>query len=39
MEKWGDHQNRKFFVNKFVEALIPFNEGNQGLLNLHVPLW
>ena len=39
MEKWGNHQNKKLFVNNSVEALIPFNEGHQGLLKLHVLLW
>ena len=38
MEKWGDHQNKKFFGNNSVEALIPFNEGHQDLLKLHVLL-
>ena len=38
MEKWGDHQNKIFFVNDSVETLTSFNEGHQGLLELHVPL-
>ena len=37
-EKWGNHQKKKFFVNNFIEAIILFNEENQGLLKLHVPL-
>ena len=37
-EKWGDDQNKKFFVNNSVEALILFKEGHQGLLKLCVPL-
>ena len=36
--KWVDHQKKKFFMNNSVEALIPFNEGYQGPLKLHVPL-
>ena len=38
MEKWGDHQNKNFFGNNSFEALIPFNEGHQDLLKLHVLL-
>ena len=37
-KKWSDHQKKKFFINKSVEALIPLKEGYQGLLELHVPL-
>ena len=36
-ENCGDHPN-KFCMNNSVEALIPFNEGHQGLLKLHVHL-
>ena len=35
-EKWGDHQKKKFFLNKSVEALILIKAGHQGLLKLHV---
>ena len=38
MKKWGDHWNKKFFVNKSVKALISLKLGHQGLLKLHVPL-
>ena len=38
MEKWGDHQMMKFFINNSVETLILFNEGHQGLLKLNVSL-
>ena len=37
LEKWNDHQNKKFFTNKSIRALIPLKEGYQGLLKLHVP--
>ena len=37
-EKQSDHQKKKFFINKSIEALIPLMEGYQGLLELHVPL-
>ena len=37
-EKQSDHQKKKFFINKSIEALIPLKEGYQGLLELHVPL-
>ena len=37
-EKWVDHQKKKFFVNNFVEDLIPFKEEHQGLLKLPVRL-
>ena len=26
-KKWGDHRNKKFFINKSVKALIPFKGG------------
>ena len=26
-EKWSDHQKKKVFINKSVEALIPLKEG------------
>ena len=26
MEKWGDHQKKKFFIYNAVQALIPFKE-------------
>ena len=35
-EKWGDHQKKKFFLNKSVETLILIKVGHQGLLKLHV---
>ena len=38
MEKWGDHQMMKFFINNSVATLILFNEGHQGLLKLNVSL-
>ena len=37
-EKWGDHQNKTFFLNNSVKALIPFKKEHQFLLKLHVPL-
>ena len=37
-EKWSEHQEKKFFINKSVEVLIPLKEGYQGLLKLHVTL-
>ena len=37
-ERNGDHQKKKFFINNFVEALIPFSEEHQGLLKLEVHL-
>ena len=37
-EKWGDHQNKKLFINNFVKTLIPFKEEHQGLLIVHL-LW
>ena len=36
LEKWGDHQKKKFFINNSVEALIPFKEEHQNLLKLPV---
>ena len=38
VEKWGNYQRKKFFINNSVEALIPLKEKHQGLLELHVPL-
>ena len=38
MDKWGDHQKKKFFVDNAAQALILFKEGHQGLLKLHVHL-
>ena len=37
-ERCGDHQKKKFFINKSAEALVPLKERYQGLLKLHVPL-
>ena len=37
LEKWNDHQKKKFFINKSIRALIPLKEGYQNLLKLHVP--
>ena len=37
-EKKGHHQKKKFFINNFIEAVIPFKEKHQCLLKLHVPL-
>ena len=37
-EKWGGHQKNKFFIDVSVETLIPFKQGHQDLLKLHVPL-
>ena len=36
-ELWGDDRNKKLLMNNSVEVLIPFNEGHQGLLKLHIP--
>ena len=36
-EKWSDHQKKKLFINKSVEALIPLKEGYQGLLKQGLP--
>ena len=33
--KSGDHQKKKFFIYKPLEALIPLKEGYHGLLKLH----
>ena len=38
-EKRSNHQNKRFFMNNSVEALIPFNEGYQSLLKVHVPFF
>ena len=38
MEKWGDYQKKKLFINNAVQALISFKEGHQDLLKLHVNL-
>ena len=38
MEKWGDHQKKKFFIDNVVQALIPFKDGYRDLLKLHVYL-
>ena len=38
MDKQGDHENKKLFINKSVKALIPLKEGHQVLFKLHVPL-
>ena len=35
-ENWGDHQMKNSCMNNSVEAIIPLNEGHQGLLKLHV---
>ena len=37
-KKWGEHQNKKLFKNKSVNALILFKKGHQGLLKLHILL-
>ena len=34
-EKWGDHQNKKFFLYNSVEVVISLMEKHQGLLKLH----
>ena len=38
MEKWGDYQKKKLFINNAVQPLISFKEGHQDLLKLHVNL-
>ena len=38
MEKWGDYQKKKLFINNAVQALISFKEGHRNLLKLHVNL-
>ena len=38
VEKWVDHQKKKFFISHSIEALIQFKEENQGPLKLYVPL-
>ena len=40
MEKWGDLQQKKIFIDNAVQALIPFknSEGDRGLLKLHLHL-
>ena len=38
MEKRGDYQEKKFFIDNTVQALIPFKERHRGLLKLHVRL-
>ena len=35
MEKWGDHQEKKFFIDNAVQALIPFQEGHRALLKFY----
>ena len=37
-EKWGDHRNKKLFINKSVKALILFKKWHQGLWKLHMAL-
>ena len=37
-EKWGDYQNKKFFINNSVEVVNSFKEKHQGLLKLVEPL-
>ena len=37
-KKEGGLKKKKFFKNNSVEALIPINQENRGLLKLHVPL-
>ena len=38
VEKRGNHQEKKFFIDNAVQALIPFKEKHRGLLKLHVQL-
>ena len=38
MEKWGDYQKKKFFIDNSIKALILFKEEYQGLSKLHVSL-
>ena len=38
MEKWGDDQEKKFFIDDTAQALIPFKERHKSLLKLHVQL-
>ena len=35
VEKWGDHQEEKFFIDNAVQALIPFQEGHRALLKFY----
>ena len=36
--KLDDYKKMKLFINNAMEALILFNEDDQGLLRLHIPL-
>ena len=38
VEKQGDYQEKKFFIDNTVQVLIPFKEKHRGLLKLHVQL-
>ena len=38
MEKWGDDQEKKFFIDDTAQTLIPFKERHKSLLKLHVRL-
>ena len=38
VEKWVDHQRKKFFINNSVEALIPFRGTSGPILKMHVLL-
>ena len=38
VEKWADHQKKKFFTDNAVQALIAFQEGHPGLLKVYVHL-
>ena len=38
LEKQGDDQTKKFFMDNTVQALIPFKERHRSLAKLHVPL-
>ena len=38
VEKWSDHQEKKFFTDNAVQVLIPFQGGHRGLLKLYVHL-
>ena len=38
LEKQGDDQKKKFFMDNTVQALIPFKERHRGLVKLYVQL-
>ena len=38
VEKWGDDQEKKFFIDDTAQALIPFKKRHKSLLKPHVRL-